>query len=245
MTSPVQSRSLARATAYSIDIAAKQIQGTRKRQEDSYLTTPLSDAYLVAIADGVGGGPCGDDASRIAIEALRETIPASLTQDLSPQACSSALFAGVTVAHVAVKSFGAKNSECQRLCTTLVAALILPKQDSWIFASTGDSYLYHVDGQGTLSQINTTHKAPDGRLTSCIGAPNLLIDGAGEVKPLRRGETLLLASDGLDTLTRAEVAVIVEGNSRARETSLALLQAVTAIDHPKQDNATVVVVRVN
>jgi PPM family protein phosphatase len=227
-----------------LDVAAKQIQGTRRRQEDHYLIAPLSGALLVAVADGMGGHPCGDNASRVAIEALRETVPPSLTKDLTPRGCSAALYAGLSAADVAVRFFGNENSQCQRLGTTLVAAMLLPEQDAWVFAATGDSHLYHIDACGALTHINAVHADSEGRLTSYIGASRLLVSGTGEIRRLCAGETLLLASDGLDTLTLAEIAVIVEGGRAARDTSQALAQAVTAINDPEQDNTTIVVVRI-
>lgn len=217
----------------------------RRRQEDHYLVAPLDgNALLVAVADGMGGHPCGDDASRIAIETLRETVTPCLTPKLSPEACSAALYAGVAAAHASVRLSGSKNLSCQRLGTTLVAAMVLPREGVWVYASAGDSHLYRTDEYGTFTHVNELQADCDGKLTSFVGCSELVVGGTGRVESFRRGETLLLASDGLDTLTLAEVGVILEAKARARDASHALLQAVTALNHARQDNATVVVVRI-
>ncbi len=48
--------------------------GARENNEDSFPTLKLSDAYLLAVADGFGEHTTGKMASKIAIEALKEVF---------------------------------------------------------------------------------------------------------------------------------------------------------------------------
>ena len=47
-----------------MDIAGAQIQGARRRQEDAFAIETLDGARLILVADGLGGLPAGDVASR-------------------------------------------------------------------------------------------------------------------------------------------------------------------------------------
>ncbi|WP_292393767.1 PP2C family protein-serine/threonine phosphatase [Methanoculleus sp. UBA303] len=48
--------------------------GRRERNEDAILALPLIDAYLLAVADGLGGHAAGDYASGLAIRVLENGV---------------------------------------------------------------------------------------------------------------------------------------------------------------------------
>ena len=68
-----------------------------------------------------------------------------------------------------------------------------------------------------------------------------LIDVSPQPVAVKKGDRLLLASDGLLTLSEPEIAAILEKTQDAplEDSVAALIQAVEAAEHPYQDNVTV------
>ena len=68
-----------------------------------------------------------------------------------------------------------------------------------------------------------------------------LIDVSSQPVAVERGDRLLLASDGLMTLSDQEIAEILKKTQDAplEDSAAALIQAVEAAEHPHQDNTTV------
>ena len=68
-----------------------------------------------------------------------------------------------------------------------------------------------------------------------------LIDVSSQPVAVRKGDRLLLASDGLMTLSDQEIAEILRKTQDAplEDSAAALIQAVEAAEHPYQDNTTV------
>lgn len=106
-------------------------------------------AFLLAVADGMGGHQQGEVASRLAIEAVVETVvgdpgpdPALLLKQAFRQA-NDAIFAG-----------GQAAGQDDPMGTTLVAAVLRGKYAT--IASVGDSRAYLVRANA-LTQITTDH----------------------------------------------------------------------------------------
>jgi serine/threonine protein phosphatase PrpC len=74
-----------------------------------------------------------------------------------------------------------------------------------------------------------------------------MVDVSASPLALEAGDFLVLASDGIATLETSEVARIIQAYSGdgAQATANALIRAIEAMREPHQDNATVLVVRVN
>jgi len=87
---------------------------------------------LLAVADGVGGAPRGDEASRIAVETLLTTYYKAPADMPIMQRLKDA-FAKANAAVVAASG----ESGHRGMCTTLVAAAVFP--DRAVFANVGDS----------------------------------------------------------------------------------------------------------
>ena len=98
-------------------------------------------------------------------------------------------------------------------------------------------------------------RAPDD--TAVLAASSLLasalsghtieeIDSPTAGVPLADGDVVLLASDGLDVLSNAEIAQIIGDHAEIDAATLArrLVAAVEGLRLPRQDNATVVAARV-
>jgi PPM family protein phosphatase len=232
----------------------------RTNNEDSYLYwEPDSDqefsrkGRLAVIADGMGGYEGGQEASRLAVETVREVYDSAFEDD--PQ---KALIAGFASAHTNIQRFAIEHPHFQGMGTTCTALSIVDSR--LYFAHVGDSRLYLVRGE-TLSRLTRDHsyvgrlvesgivRSEDAEshpqrhiLTAALGSGR-------EVNPdfpesplaLEDGDQLMLCTDGLWSLVgENEVAAVIHANSPA-ESCLALIKL--ALDRGAPDNVTAVVLR--
>ena len=248
-------------------VAGDQIQGGRDYQEDAFRLVLVEAAggraavarLLLLLADGMGGHAGGGVASEIALQAFDDGFRRS-GGDVATR-----LGAGVAAANRATRARQAAEPALSAMGTTLVAAVVESGVLYW--ASVGDSPLW-LWRDGRLERLNEDHSMRPvlrdlvdlGRMTedeartdprvhqlrSALGGGDdvLLLDLAAKGCPLRAGDVLLLASDGLETLPEERIASLVaEHPDDARAIVRALLDAVTAADTPGQDNTTVVAYR--
>lgn len=188
----------------------------RGMNEDGFLCEPALGLY--AVADGLGGLPHGELASKVALDELHKEI-AALPPGASPdwQRLFTTLSRRVIAAGMAV-------SGSVGIGTTLTVALAKPGELS--VAHVGDSGLFEFPANGKFSQITHDHTmaqemldahGPDiaasipesyhHTLTQCIGQP---VDLSVQVIRLvpQPGTRYLLYTDGVTkTQTFEEVAL--------------------------------------
>lgn len=190
---------------------------TRSRNEDSIALLP--DLGAAVVADGMGGHPGGDVASRLAADTaasvLRdriENLDASVDDRLG--LLRETMLESVASAHLAIRQEARTEPELEGMGTTVTALLIDGKSDTYLIGHVGDSRAYRYRS-GTLDQLTrddtwvqdrvdagefTQEQAdrhPFGHiLTQCVGLeepPTVHVyDG-----PVERGDVFLLCSDGL------------------------------------------------
>ena len=245
-------------------MAGDQIRGGRAYQEDSFALTLLTgdqsaDRVLLVLADGMGGHAGGEAASDTVVRAFW----AGFRQAAAEVATN--LQAGVDAANAAVRAKQESDSALSEMGSTLVAALVRDGHLYW--ASVGDSLLW-VFRNGRLNRLNANHSMRPlllglvelGRMTeeevrhdsrvhqlrSAITGDDIpLIDIAANGYPLKADDVVVLASDGLETLSEADLAaVMTQHGNDAYALVRALLQAVTAAGVAGQDNTTVLAYRV-
>ncbi len=219
-----------------------QHQGARPYQEDSWALRTLGDGSLLAVvADGMGGLAGGAVASKVAVEAFVNAIEQG-----------GGLADGLQDANAAVGRTAAGKAELAGMGATLVAALVRGDEVRWI--SVGDSPFYSVSS-GTIERLNADHSmAPQidalvkrGMLTAdeaehhpgrhtlreaVMGQPLSLIDKGS--RTLGPDVKLLLCSDGVQSLSEAEIA------ANAIKPADGLIAAVLATAKEHQDNVTVI-----
>ena len=245
--------------------AGDQIQGGRDYQEDEFAITLLTgeradgDRLLLVLADGMGGHAGGKVASETVVQAFWD----GFRQPSADIAVN--LNAGVRAANKAVRAKQEADPALFEMGSTLVAALVRDGHLYW--ASVGDSLLW-VFRNGRLERLNADHSMRPllldlvelGRMTkeaalsdprvhqlrsAIMGEDIPLVDIAADGYPLKPGDVVLLASDGLETLSEAELeALLTRHRTDARTLARALLKAVTEADIAHQDNTTVLAYRV-
>ena len=241
--------------------ACGQSRGQRERQEDDLghidgdRLAPDGNHSVALVADGMGGHAAGDVASQTAVH---EFAQAYGTQGNVRDRLQSALDrANEAIAH-AVDMDAALSG----MGTTLVAAAVTEQGLYWI--SVGDSPLY-LFRAGRLERLNEDHSMrpviarlleedpgaavhynPNQLLSVLMGGQVEKTDAPATPRLLQAGDIVLLATDGIDTLSKEETAEVIAGRRTDGPQAVveALLTAVEAKGHPRQDNTTVVVVEV-
>lgn len=188
----------------------------RENNEDSFLYWEPADdrefqrmGRLAVIADGMGGYEGGQEASRIAVETVRDVYDKVMQND--PQV---ALVEAFLTAHDKIQNYAVENPELQGMGTTCTALVIRERQMH--LAHVGDSRLYLVRDSG-ISRLTRDHsyvgrlvesgivRAEDAErhpqrhiLTAALGAGSeLAVDGMEQTMKLQEGDDLLLCTDGL------------------------------------------------
>ena len=250
-------------------VGAASIIGSRETQQDSFLFDYLpvsaqqdaksAKALVAVVADGVGGAVSGDIASRLAAEHFVST-----SDELYRAGESSArlLSAALQDSNRAISEAITKDTALGGMATTLVGVLV--DQRGMVWASVGDSHLYllrqqkieklnkdHslgalIDDQyakGEISKEEAENSLYRNVILSCLSGEKIeLIDINAEPFTLQAHDRILVASDGLDTLSNDEILSICLATPGSQACADSLLQQVENRNAPHQDNATVLVI---
>lgn len=220
----------------SLRAAGGQIQGKRRRQEDAWALERYGDDEVLAlVADGLGGHPAGDVASR---EAAREFVAQFGERRARGTATPRQWLQDATLAtHGVLVEMTRTDRKLREMATTLVALYARGAQ-FWA-VSVGDSYLLLLR-RGKLLRLNELHSEAGG-VTSCLGFNLSRVDIADGLA-VEAGDRFLIASDGVVTLDEAEVIGLAGATDDAEVATRELLDAVEKAELPTQDNTTVVAV---
>lgn len=248
-------------------VAGGQIQGDRGYQEDDFSIRLLTDEntpadgdrLLLVLADGMGGYAGGAVASETAVQAFQDAF------HREADTIADRFNAGINAANDRVREKQQADPNLSEMGATLVAAVVLGADLYWV--SIGDSLLW-VFRDGSLHRLNADHSMRPvlqdlvelGRMTEeealtdpranqlrsvIYGDAIPMVDMNAEGFGLERGDTVVLASDGLETLPDEALAEAIRtGGSDAEAIVVALLDGVSAAGRPGQDNTTVIVYRV-
>ena len=234
----------------------------RDNNEDAFLYwEPTSDAdfarkgRLAVIADGMGGYEGGQEASRLAVETVREVYDEDFRGD--PQTTLQEAFA---IAHGRIQDFAEKHPGFLGMGTTCTALVVLGRR--LYVAHVGDSRLYRVRGP-QISRLTRDHsyvgrlvesgivrsedaeKHPQRHiLTAALGAgTEVSADSADPEVDLEDGDTLVLCTDGLwGVVSEDEIVKAVREEKSVQESCRELVRL--ALERGGPDNITVQVLRI-
>ncbi len=243
--------------------AAGQILGERREQQDAFAVYdeaaelgPEKPHLLLLLADGMGGHVGGAVAGSMAVQAF---------MDHYRQAGGSVgdrLRGSLEEANGALAAAVRKSPELSSMGCTLVGVTITDAGIEWV--SVGDSPLWLL-GKERMRRLNADHSlapalaamveagkmtaeeaAADRRrhiLQSAVMGDALRIVDQSSRPVLLRGthDKLILASDGLETLSDGEIASIAIEENSPRACVNLLLDAVQKKAKRGQDNTSVVV----
>lgn len=217
-------------------------------------------ATYLLVADGVGGGSGGGDASRLALETITEYVASSLRSYHSAGAASDtdfyeALTAAALGAHAAVRAQAELNPAAKMATTLTLGVAVFP----WLYViQVGDSRCYrYLDGE--LTQLTRDQTIAQGLVDQGILPAERLASspfshvlssaiGGEEALPvvtrmeIPRGSVLLLATDGLTKhVSNAEIQQQIESMSSSEQLCRSLLEL--ALDRGGSDNITLIAAR--
>ena len=243
------------------DISGAQIDGARDYQEDAFLITHLSDSdseggSLVIVADGMGGHAAGNVASNMAVQTFNKHV----TSNFPNENLSEILRESVKQANNSISETVRETAALKGMGCTLVAAVLEDRFIRWV--SVGDSHFYLIRN-GDLAKKNADHSyggfldrmAAEGTpveaeagfsrnmlMSALTGEDIAEIDCPDEPLELAPGDRIIVASDGLDTLSHGKILSFAADANTAKECVDVLLKGVDSANMPRQDNTTVVVI---
>lgn len=207
-------------------------------------TPPLT----FAVADGLGGEPAGDVASRIAIDAVAEVAG-------EPMMAVAVVAAAESRLHDYIEANSEADPELARMSTTLTVA-VLGANGGIEFGHAGDSraYLFN-DGElvqvtgdhsvamdmvraGTISETEAAQHRGWDTISNCLGSAPARVETVS--LRIRPGDRILLCTDGLTNMVPdALIARLLRTHPDDAECVDALID--TANEAGGRDNITVVV----
>ncbi len=214
-----------------------------------------SDGRFFIVADGMGGHAGGQEASRLATQAIQSCLEAHWSAEISSQ---DLLEKSLLEANQAILHDQRQHLERSDMGTTVVVVIFRDEQP--LCAHVGDSRLYRLHG-AKLDQITEDHTwvaramrlgeiTPEQArthplrhvLAQCLGREDLQQVDVNSLS-VQPGDRLLLCSDGLteelsDQLITNQLKSIRVGEKAAS----ALINA--AKDHGGRDNITVVILTI-
>ncbi len=161
----------------------------RDGNEDRYVVRESGDTLLIAVADGVGGGPGGEIAAAAAVDELAMRFFSANAGGAVEARLADAIRDANTAVLRAADAAGTPQA-----ASTLVAAVV--RGDRAVIANLGDSRAYLVRA-GTSRQLTEDHSGDIAHgITRFVGDPRGVQPDVF-VEELRAGDRLLLCSDGL------------------------------------------------
>ncbi len=213
---------------------------------------------LFVVADGMGGHANGQEASRLAIQHIRNTIIPTLMSnvDLDSKHCKELLLEGIQHANLAI--YQQNRLQGCDMGSTITAAILVGSLLT--IANVGDSRTYLYRESTGLKQVTHDHSMvarmvekgiisadevythpQRNQIYRCLGeTASVLIDTFS--LPYKSGDTLLLCSDGLWEMVRdTRIQDILRGTlPDAPMTTQELVQA--ALEGGGKDNISAIVV---
>ncbi|PSR29944.1 MAG: serine/threonine-protein phosphatase [Sulfobacillus thermosulfidooxidans] len=108
----------------------------RSENQDDFLIRPVeAGGFLLAVADGIGGGPAGSRASHMALEAMDDAVGVNVMD-------VSRLVSAVSLANRRIFELGQGDTRLEGMGTTLTAAVLFP--DRLLLSHVGDSRAYRI-----------------------------------------------------------------------------------------------------
>lgn len=243
--------------------AAEDIGKHRQRHEDAYVMAPESGVFIVA--DGMGGHPAGDVASRLAVEEVKRTLSDEVSHrildryvnrpDLTARRNVFArLKRAIERANDALREHGRKHRECRGMGTT-IDVLWLSRNHAFV-AHAGDGRVYLARRRAML-QLTQDHGKLEMLKASGEVRPakqvhrNALLNAVGIAETvtvdtlfvdLHKGDRILLCTDGIHGQVRSEsrlTQLIRAGGAQSAADGL-----VQEAGRKGQDNATAVIVEI-
>lgn len=225
----------------------------RKNNEDYIDVRKLGDDLVIAIADGLGGCPYGEIASRIAVTAALDTI----REEMPREDIGELLDLAFNRANIAILRDCAEDPEHIGMCSTLTVAVLHGLE--LIIGHYGDCRAYLVTDsglvrltddhnlagsllrQGRISEEEAMVHAGRSNLINCLGDNRYIRPDINTFNAIC-GDCVILATDGMYSLFDEDTVRDILNGRDDLDALVDLLMARGASDDSK-DNSSVVIAR--
>ncbi|MGH7539042.1 MAG: PP2C family protein-serine/threonine phosphatase [Gemmatimonadales bacterium] len=238
------------------------IHGTSLPEPDQLPLRGERLASIMLVADGVGGGTAGGQASRLTAETITRYLSSTLrcyhaAGSSAEEEFTDALRAAALEAHTAVRAEAAGRHEGKQMATTLTLAIFVWP---WMYVvQVGDSRCYQfwdgvlrqVTRDQTIAQDLVDRGALPPERVAASPFSNVLVSaiGGGEATPevtrldvRRRGSVVMLCTDGLTKhVSDPEIAEQLRTMTSSEQVCRSLLDL--SLERGGSDNITVLVGR--
>lgn len=236
------------------------VHGTSLPNADALPLRGERMATYMLVADGVGSGSGGGEASRLALETITQYVASSLKSyhaagGVSDSEFYDAMRQAALQAHAAVREKRLQNPEGKMATTLTLAVAVFP----WMYVTqVGDSRCYRY-WQGELTQVTRDQTVAQGLVDQGILPAERLEQsplshvlssaiGGEEAMPvvtrieIPRGCVLLLATDGLTKhVNVTEIREQIEAMTSSEQLCRSLLDL--ALERGGSDNVTLIAAR--
>lgn len=243
--------------------AADDIGRSRQRHEDAHLVAP--EVGLFIVADGMGGHPAGDVASRMATDEVKRTLSDATSGHIIDRyvtrpdlAARRNVFArlkrAIERANEVVREAGRENRAYRGMGSTIDVvwlarnhAFVAHAGDGRVYMARRRAMLQLTQDHGKLEMLKASGELRPAKqsyrnaLLNAVGiSENVMVDTL--FVDLHRGDRLLLCTDGVHGQIRSEarLAQLIRGGSVQNAVQLMIAEA----GRKGLDNATAVLVEI-
>jgi len=214
---------------------------------------------VLVVSDGMGGALAGDVASRMAVDSVREMIMGGNSEDgCDPEASLVECLKHATVfANHAIHNRSQEDSRCAGMGATFTGAAVhgdfldlvqvgdsrgyIIRKDQIRLATKDQSLVQQLVDVGQISEAEAETHMFRNVILQALGAQGDVTPVTGRIR-LRRGDILLLCSDGLSGKLRSEdIQNIVSSNEDLSKACDELIAE--ANNRGGEDNITVILAR--
>lgn len=199
--------------------------GGRPENQDSYGFMETELGFLVAVCDGMGGGPGGKTASNIAVN----EILTGIDEANKDEEVANILIKTIRRANMAILEEASKNPSLNGMGST--ATILLISEKSAFLAHVGDSRIYQMRGrrkifrtfdhsmvfelvkQKVITEEQARLSAQSNVITRALGIkPDLEVDVVE--RPYEKGDRFILCSDGVHGIMPEKELIRLFGNRK-------------------------------
>jgi len=201
---------------------------------------PAAEDCICFVADGIGGGPCGDLAAQFVLEEIRDRVDPQ--KDYTQEELENIL----TMINNDLIELGQIRNDCQGMATTLVGMIAGSNRFNVINAGDSQAYVYRNNNMIKLTEDHLLdpfdYSSP---VTSYFGGrqSELRLDFDTVLREIIVGDIFLLASDGLfKSLSVRQVKAILSNSKPLIEKAEFMLQK--ALELGAEDNISTILIEV-
>ncbi|HNO77515.1 MAG TPA: protein phosphatase 2C domain-containing protein [Phycisphaerae bacterium] len=214
-------------------------------EDAAALIVSNSGSAVLAVADGFGGQPAGEQASRIALESLTESVKEALS---AGDTLRTGILDGFERANEAINAMGVGAA------TTMVAveiddgsvrpyhvgdsmALVVGQRGKTKLQTVSHSPVGYAVESGMLHEADALHHEDLHIVSNMLGSSEMRIEIGTHVQ-LRPWDTVLIASDGVfDNIPTQEVAELIRTGPLTKVAKLLAAECDQRMRNPREGQA--------